>query len=187
MQEPLGANALRPRAPTGVERHFGEDDIIVSKTDTSGRITYANEVFLRIAGYTEREVLGQPHSLIRHPDMPRSVFALLWETIASGTEIFAYVVNLAKSGDHYWVFAHVTPTFDPMGRIVGYHSNRRVPNPSALRAIEPLYAELSKIERAQSDKRSAVAAGRAHLAERLKKIGLPYDALMFHLETAKEA
>ncbi len=73
-------------------------------------------MFLTIAGYTEREVLGQPHSMIRHPDMPRGVFALLWETIASGSEIFAYVVNLAKNGDHYWVFAHVTPTFPAISR-----------------------------------------------------------------------
>ena len=96
---------------TGVERTFGEDEIIVSKTDLTGRITYANDVFLRISGYAEAEVLGQPHSIIRHPGTPRAVFSLLWRTIESGREIFAYVVNRAKNGDHYWVLAHVTPTF----------------------------------------------------------------------------
>ena len=99
-------------APTGRERVFGEDEIIVSKTDLQGRITYANSVFLRVAGYAEEDVLGQPHSMIRHPGMPRAVFKLLWETIAGGREIFAYVKNLARDGDHYWVFAHVTPSFD---------------------------------------------------------------------------
>ena len=117
----------RPVRPTGVERTFGQDEIIVSKTDLKGRITYANRVFLQVAGYTEREVLGAPHSLIRHPDMPRSVFQLLWDTIQGGREVFAYVVNLAKNGDHYWVLAHVTPTFDDAGKIVGYHSMRRLP------------------------------------------------------------
>jgi hypothetical protein len=76
-------NALRPSAPTGRERTFREDEIIVSKTDTTGRILYANDVFLRVAGYGEREIVGQPHSIIRHPDMPRVVFALLWETLAA--------------------------------------------------------------------------------------------------------
>ena len=75
--------------PTGVERFFPEDEVIVSKTDVKGRITYANETFLNIAGYTEEEVLGQPHSMIRHPDMPRCVFKLLWDTIKARSEIFA--------------------------------------------------------------------------------------------------
>ena len=78
---------------TGVERHFDEHEIIVSKTDLKGRITYANDTFLRVAGYRERDILGQPHSIIRHPDMPRCVFALLWQTIEAGREIFAYVIN----------------------------------------------------------------------------------------------
>jgi PAS domain S-box-containing protein len=75
--------------PSGVERTFGEDEIIVSKTDVKGRITYANQVFLRVAGYTERELLGQPHNIIRHPDMPRCVFKLLWDTLEAKREIFA--------------------------------------------------------------------------------------------------
>ena len=94
-------------APTGRERMFGEDEIIVSKTDLQGKITYANSVFLRVVGYAEEDVLGQPHSMIRHPGMPRAVFKLLWETIAGGREIFAYVKNMARDGDHYSVFAHV--------------------------------------------------------------------------------
>jgi len=177
----------RAKSPTGRERFFREDEIIVSKTDPSGKLVYANEVFLTIAGYTEREVLGQPHSMIRHPDMPRGVFALLWETIASGSEIFAYVVNLAKNGDHYWVFAHVTPTFGPTGEIVGYHSSRRVPSASALRTIIPLYAEMSAVERAQPSKREAVLASRALLDRKLEALGVAYDELMFALETGKEA
>ena len=118
---------------TGVERTFGTDEIIVSKTDTKGRIIYANEVFLRLAGFSEREIIGQPHSIIRHPAMPRCVFKLLWDTISSGKECFAYVLNRSKNGDHYWVLAHVTPTFDSKGTIVSYHSNRRNPRRDNLR------------------------------------------------------
>ena len=90
------------RQVTGHEVFFDDDEIIVSKTDLTGKITYANDMFLRIAGYKEVEVLGQPHSLIRHPDMPRSIFKLLWDTISAGGEIFAYVMNRCKNGDHYW-------------------------------------------------------------------------------------
>ena len=117
-------SAARPHL-TGVERTFGDDEIIVSKTDTKGRITYANRVFQQVAGYTEDELLGKAHSIVRHPDMPRCVFKFLWDTIGAGNEVFAYVLNKAKNGDHYWVFAHVTPTFDDHGRIISYHSNRR--------------------------------------------------------------
>jgi PAS domain-containing protein len=77
--------------PTDVERTFREDQIIVSKTNTKGIITYANRTFLEVALYTEQEVLGQPHNMIRHPDMPRCVFKLLWDTLVTGNEIFAYV------------------------------------------------------------------------------------------------
>ena len=90
---------------TGVERFFDDDEIIVSKTDLKGIITYGNSVFYRLAGYTEKELIGVNHNVIRHPDMPRAVFKLLWDTLAEGREIFAYVVNRAKNGDHYWVFA----------------------------------------------------------------------------------
>ncbi|MCX5690397.1 MAG: PAS domain-containing protein [Planctomycetota bacterium] len=124
---------------SGVERTFGDDEIIVTKTDTKGRITYANDVFLRVAGYTEEEALGKAHNLVRHPAMPRCVFKFLWDTIAAGDEVFAYVLNRAKNGDHYWVFAHVTPTFDRSGRIVSYHSNRRSPSRDAVNKVRPIY------------------------------------------------
>ena len=113
---------------TGVERFFDKNEIIVSKTNLKGHITYANKTFLNIAGYTEKEVLGEPHSILRHPDMPRCVFQLLWDTVQEKKEIFAYVINRTKIGDHYWVMAHVTPSFDASGQIDGYHSNRRVPD-----------------------------------------------------------
>ncbi len=164
---------------SGIERSFPEDEIIVSKTDTTGKITYANQTFLNVAKYEENEILGAPHSIIRHPDMPRSVFQLLWDTLFAGREIFAYVVNQAKDGAFYWVFAHVTPTFDDAGRIVGFHSNRRVPMPSAIDAVRPVYAALLKEEAKHASKKDAVQAGVAFLTRFLQEQGTTYDELVF--------
>lgn len=172
------------QTPSGTERTFGEEEIIVSKTDRHGRVTYANDVFLRVSGYTEAEILGQPHSLIRHPDMPRCVFRFLWETIESGREVFAYVLNLAKNGDHYWVFAHVTPTFGPGGSIVGYHSNRRSPDRHAVAQVEPLYRELLRVERQAASKADQIALSTRVLLGQLESLGTTYEEWMFTLAQA---
>ncbi|MEQ1630925.1 MAG: PAS domain-containing protein [Planctomycetota bacterium] len=167
--------------PSGREITFGDEEIIVSKTDLKGRITYANDVFLKVAGYRASEVIGQPHSMIRHPDMPRSVFQLLWDTIQRGDEIFAYVVNLAKNGDHYWVFAHVTPTFDHRGEIIGYHSNRRSPDRAAVQRIQPIYAQLLREEQRHESKRDGIAAATRELVTMLEKASMSYGEFAFRV------
>jgi PAS domain S-box-containing protein len=171
---------FRP-TPTQTERSFGDDEIIVSKTDTKGRILYANDVFCRVGQYAEKELIGQPHSILRHPDMPRCVFQLLWDVIADGREIFAYVKNLAKSGDYYWVLAHVTPSYDKSGRIDGYHSNRRRPDPAVIKQIEPLYRALLEEERRHADRKQGQAAGYALLQKVLAERGQSYDEFVFSL------
>lgn len=176
-----------PRSPasrlslTGVERTFGRDEIIVSKTDPKGVITYANEAFVRISGYTEGELLGAPHNLIRHPAMPRCVFKFLWDTIAAGKEVFAYVVNRAKNGDHYWVFAHVTPTFGSHGCIIAYHSSRRTPNRAAIAKVEPVYRSLCEIESRQSTPRAAWQASLPAMVAFLEKQRMSYEEFIFTL------
>jgi PAS domain S-box-containing protein len=167
--------------PTEVERGFGEDEIIVSKTDVKGRLTYANDVFLKVALYTEHEVLDQPHSLVRHPDMPRCVFKLLWDTLESGKEIFAYVKNMAKNGDFYWVFAHVTPSFDDQQNIVGYHSSRRRPTPDAIATIEPIYRQLLEVEAGHENQKDGMLAAFDVLVGMLKEAGMEYDEFVFSL------
>lgn len=167
--------------PSGREISFGEHEIIVSKTDARGIITYANDVFQRVSGYTEPELVGQPHNLIRHPDMPACVFQLLWDTIASGREIFAYVVNQARNGDAYWVFAHVTPSYDAGGHVVGYHSNRRVPYPDALPRVRALYAALLAEERRHTSAKDGIAAGVRMVTEQLQAAGVTYDQFVFSL------
>lgn len=166
---------------TGREQLFGEDEIIVSKTDLQGRITYANRVFLRVAHMSEGEALGAPHNVIRHPHMPACVFQLLWEVIASGEEIFAYVLNRCVDGDHYWVLAHVTPTFDDDGEIIGYHSNRRCPRREAVDAIAPLYARLLEIEQQASSRQAGIQAARAALETTLAETGVTYSQFVFSL------
>ena len=161
---------------TGVERFFDDNELIVSKTDLKGHITYANDVFLRIAGYTEREVRGQPHSMIRHPDMPRSVFKLLWDTLQGDSEIFAYVINRAKNGDHYWVLAHVTPSKDARGAVIGYHSSRRVPDKRIVtERIIPLYQSLLAEEQKHQNRKDGMQAAYGMVAALLADRGIAYD------------
>jgi PAS domain S-box-containing protein len=165
--------------PSGIERTFGEDEIIVSKTDLKGHITYANQIFLRVSGYSEQELLGRPHNIIRHPDMPRCVFKLLWDTLVAEREIFAYVLNMSKNGDHYWVFAHVTPTYDNQRKPVGYHSNRRCPSKASVAAVEPLYRALLEEEQKFSNKQQGIEASTALLQDVLRQKHLEYDELAF--------
>lgn len=171
--------------PSGREIFFPASELIVSKTDLKGRLTYANRLFCRVAGYTEAELIGEQHSIVRHPDMPRSVFKLLWDTIEDRREIFAYVKNMAKNGDHYWVYAHVTPSFGADGKICSYHSNRRAPARDIIQnTIAPLYAEVLAIERRHANGKDAVAAGHKALVDFVASQKVSYDELMFSLKSA---
>ncbi len=168
--------------PTNVEKHFDRGDIIVSKTDTKGRITYANSVFCAVSGFTLPELIGAPHSIIRHPDMPRAVFKLLWDTILDRREVFAYVKNISKSGAYYWVFAHVTPSYSKDGQIVGFHSNRRVPERRILDGvIIPLYAEVLREEAKHRNGKDALAAGFKYLVDFVSAKRMTYEELVFSL------
>lgn len=162
-----------------VEKKLSPNEFIVSKTDAKGIITYANEVFLRIAEYEEGEVIGKPHNFIRHPQMPKCVFKLMWEQLKAGKEIFAYVINSTKHKDYYWVHAHVTPTFDNDGRIIGYHSNRRAPRDEALKIIKPLYQHLLEAEKKHSNPNQGMQASYDILQAVLQEKGMSYDEFIF--------
>lgn len=167
---------------TGVERHFADDEIIVSKTDPKGRLTYVNRVFMSISGFAEKELLGQPHNVIRHPDMPRSIFKLFWETLQQGSEVFAYVVNRCKNGDHYWVLAHATPNYDGAGNVIGYHSNRRVPDARIVReSVIPLYRLLLEEERRHADRKEGMMRAYGTFTRVLQEKGVEYDRWVFSL------
>ena len=174
--------AQRKLSVTGVERYFDESDVIVSKTDLKGRITYANDIFRDISGFSEAELIGQPHSIIRHPEMPRCVFKLLWDTLASGHEIFAYVLNRSKNGDHYWVLAHVTPSVNSDGEIFSYHSNRRVPEHAIIEnAVVPLYKALLEKEQSYANAKQGMAASVQMIVDMLAEKNMTYDEFVFSL------
>ena len=108
--------------------------------------------------------------------MPRCVFKLLWDTIETGSEIFAYVINKAKNGDHYWVLAHVTPSYDTNSQIIGYHSSRRVPNREIVtEAIIPLYKTLLDEENRHTSRKEGMESASAMVGDLLAQHGLPYD------------
>ncbi len=162
--------------PTNKEISFPDGEFIVSKTDLKGHITYGNELFIKISGYAEEELLGAPHNILRHPDMPKAVFKHLWDRIASGDEIFAFVKNMAKNGDHYWVKTHVTPSYGSNNRILNYHSVRRKPKKEAVKTLEPIYSQMLSIE-----KSSSVEASSVYLKELLQSKGTSYDEFVFSL------
>jgi PAS domain S-box-containing protein len=166
---------------TGRTLNFDPAEIIVSKTDPRGVITYVNDVFVRVSGYSEAELLGAPHRILRHPQMPRGVFKLLWDTIKDGREMFAYVLNRAKTGDEYWVFAHVTASYDSARRVIGYHSNRRAVYADALPRVRALYARLLEAERRVAGAAEQARAGQAELLNLLRTEGCDYDEFVFNL------
>lgn len=167
---------------TGREVTLDENELIVSKTDKTGRITYCNKYFIDISGYSEKELIGAPHSILRHPDMPRCVFKLLWDKIESGAEIFAYVINRCKNGDHYWVLAHVTPSFSGSGQIVGYHSNRRAVDRQLVRAkIEPFYRQLREEEARHQDRKAGLQSGERLVGDMLRQQNLSYEEFVARL------
>jgi PAS domain S-box-containing protein len=168
-------------APTGVERMLGADELIVSKTDAKGVLTYVNTVFCRMAVAAEEDLLGQPHNVVRHPDMPRALFKYMWDTIATRREIFAYVKNMGLDGTHYWVFAHVTASGRVGGPPAGYHSNRRCPAREAIAAVEPLYRQLRDIERNTAGSREGLEASVAALHEVLDRRGMTYDEFVWSI------
>ena len=164
-------------SPTNRETNIQADDFLISKTDVKGRISYANPAFIKVTGFSEKELLGKPHSLIRHQDMPKIIFKLLWDEISNKKEIFAYVKNMSKDGGFYWVYANVTPSLDTQRNIIGYYSVRRKANPKALKEIIPLYEKLLSLE-----KNGGIDASSNYLTELLKDKGVSYDELSNNLQ-----
>lgn len=170
------------RALTGGELFFDPDEVIVSKTNLKGIITYANDTFAKLAEINKKDALGKPHNFIRHPHMPMCIFKLLWDTISAGNEIFAYVVNRSSKGNEYWVFAHVTPSFDAAGQIVGYHSNRRFPDRQVLDdIIKPLYSDLLSIEKNAVSKKVGLEKSSQKLKEVISASGKSYNHFIMTL------
>ncbi len=164
------------------ERKLAEEDFIVSKTDITGRITYANRIFMDICGYPEHELLGVQHNIIRHPDMPRGVFRFMWDTLKAGDEFFGFAKNLCADGGFYWVFADITPDYDKNGKLQGYYSVRRKPPQSALDVLIPVYKEMLAIEKRSPTKKKAPDESIAYLVDVVNQSGAKsYNSLVLNL------
>jgi len=141
--------------PIEKELVLPDDEFISSKTNAKGVLTYANSLFIKYSGYKESELLGQQHNIIRHPDMPRVIFKLMWDTLQSNREFNGYIKNLTKNGSYYWVFANTAPSYSADNELLGYYSVRRKPDPEKLNYIKNLYVDLLDIEQ-QSPAQEAV-------------------------------
>ncbi len=126
---------------TPIETPYPHGKLIVSRTDTRGIMTQCNPSFVDMSGYGEAELIGQPHCLLRHPDMPAAAFRDLWETVQAGRQWHGYVKNLRKDGGHYWVYATVVPNVRD-GKIVGFTSVRREPSREKVALAEAQYQEM---------------------------------------------
>jgi PAS domain S-box-containing protein len=159
--------------PTNIETKLRDNDFIVSKTDSKGIITYCNQIFIEMSGYSEQELIGKQHNIIRHPDMPRAAFHLLWQTIKTGEEFFAYVKNMRKDGGFYWVYANVTARL-PVEKNLGYYSVRRKPSQQKIDLLSPIYAEMVAEEKRVGAK-DAIAASTEILLAKLDQLGTTYE------------
>ena len=171
------SKADAPKSPSGAEKQLGENDFIVSKTDTQGKIIYCNQIFAKMAGYPAGDLIGANHNLIRHPDMPRLAFKIAWERIQAKKEFFGFVKNLCADGGYYWVLAYITADQDASGRIISYTSVRRKPPRSAIAAIEPIYKQLLDAEA-----KGGLEASQKLLDGLLSGAGVTYDEFIINLQ-----
>jgi PAS domain S-box-containing protein len=161
-----GYNMTKP-TPVDVEIALDPKRYIVSETDEKGKITFCNDYFMEVSGYSKEELIGKAHNIVRHPDMPKVVFKLLWETISAGKNINALVKNLAKDGRYYWIFTEFEIRKDTdTGTIIGYHAARKSISKHVIEIIAGLYAELLQIEKDDS-----IEAAQTYLVSFLKDKG----------------
>ena len=141
---------LTVQRPTPIDKevNWNKSLVVISETDIYGRITNVNDVFCNVCGYSPEEMIGQPHSIIRHPDMPKLVFKLLWDNLKVGNNFIGVIKNLAKSGEYYWVITDFEMRRDATGNITHYIARRKsVPKAVIENYVAPLYETLLKLEK----------------------------------------
>ena len=170
---------IRITRPTPSDREvdWNKNKVLLSKTDTKGTILYANEDFIDVSGYDEFELIGQPHNIIRHPDMPKVIFKFLWDSIKASKNIHAIIKNMAKTGRYYWVVTDFKIIADADGEIAGYFGTRKtVPEDIIVKFIEPLYKKLLHIEEV-----SGLSASEEYLIGFLEERNKTYMEYIDHL------
>ena len=150
---------------------------ILSRTDLKGYIKYHNPYFSEVCGYSEKELIGSPHNIIRHPDMPKVIFKLMWERIQKNEDMLALVKNRTKSGDYYWVTTLFETKYHPFTKEPeGYLALRRAAPEDAVRDIEPLYKKLLEVEA-----EGGINASEAYFLEFLREQNKDYDTYVKEL------
>lgn len=159
---------------------FSKKKFIVSKTDTEGNILFINKNFCEISGYDEGELIGSPHNVLWHPDMPRAIFFLVWNSLLAGREVSGVVKNLAKNGKYYWVIADFSIKRDENGNIKSFTSFRRAAPLQVIESMEELYETMLKIEKKHGMERAL-----AYLEAFLEEKELSYDEFLGDLITPR--
>jgi len=163
--------------PINKEIKLNTKRYIVSKTDAKGIIEYGNDYFVEISGYTEAELIGKPHSIVRHPDMPKVVFKMMWDRINRAQNIMAVVKNLAKDGSFYWVVTEFEPKVDPItNEIISHTAFRKAAPQNAIDTMEPIYQKLLEIE-----KEGGMEASEKYLRGFLEENKTTYDDFINNL------
>ena len=169
-------NRLVHPTPQDSEIKLDPTKIIMSKTDSKGVIAYANDYFMEICGYEEYELMGQPHNIVRHPDMPKVVFKLLWQRLHKGENMYALVKNLAKDGRYYWVLTRFETKYNDDGKIVSHYSRRKAAPTNAIFQIEKIYKTLLSIEKSQNPQ-----VAEKYFYGLLEEINQSYDEFILNL------
>jgi PAS domain S-box-containing protein len=167
----------QPKHINNNEKELSENDFIVSKTDTKGKIIYCNEIFAKMAGYPASDLIGANHNLIRHPEMPKLAYKLAWDLIQNKNEFFGFIKNLCADGGYYWVFTYITADLDANGNIISYTSVRRKPPKSAIDKIIPIYKQLVDVERSRG-----IEASKQLLDNLLEEKKMDYDEFIITLQ-----
>ncbi|MBE7629213.1 PAS domain-containing protein [Tenacibaculum piscium] len=172
-------NPLRPQQIINEEIKWDKTQTIISKTDASGTILYMNDAFEAVSEYNKIELIGEPHNIIRHPDMPKIIFKVLWENLKGKKNFHAIVKNLTRTGRYYWVITDFTIDKDEKGNVVGYTGRRKALPNSVVEKIAPLYKTLLEIEKVKGEPASKLYFD-AYLKE---EIGKSYDDFVVDLFT----
>ncbi|WP_432220904.1 PAS domain-containing protein [Flavobacterium sp. TMP13] len=169
---------MEKKRPTLIDEPVKWDttQTIVSKADLYGSLEYVNDTFSSVSGYDESELIGQPHNIIRHPDMPKVIFKVLWDSISKGKKFHGIIKNLAKSGRYYWVITDFDYIVDEDAKILKYVARRKAISPGVIAKVDVLYKKLSKIEEV-----SGVEGSEKYLIGYLEDHNLDYVELITKL------
>ncbi|WP_435261166.1 PAS domain-containing protein [Tenacibaculum sp. nBUS_03] len=174
-----------PKQIINEEVKWNKTKTIVSKTDVHGTILYANDVFTQACEYSAIELIGEPHNIIRHPDMPKITFKVLWQALKKGENFHAIVKNLTRTGRYYWVITDFIVDKDESGKIIGYTGRRKAVPDGVIKKIEPLYKTLLDIEKLKGEKVSELYF-EGYLKEEVGKSYNEFVVDLFKEESEKE-